>query len=84
MLKKFFINFLFLLSIKNTTNNKLQEIFIYKKNKTQNNTQPKTEPLSNPHLAVPRQHINVKRIYVECHSEVTALSPKKEKEEWHF
>ena len=56
-------NFLFPFFIKNTTNNKTQELFIYKKNERKSNLQSKTEPLPNLHLVVPRQHINLKRTY---------------------
>ena len=61
--KVFFINFLFSFSIKNTTNNKLQEHLTYKKKKHKSEPQPETEPLPNLHLAVPRQHINLKITY---------------------
>ena len=51
----------FPLSIKNITNNKTQELFIYVKNKYKSNLQTKTEPLTNLHLAAPRQHFKLKR-----------------------
>ena len=59
----FLINFyfLFLLKIQQTTKHKN---FLYiRKIKRKSNPQPKTESLPNLHLAVPRQHINLKSTY---------------------
>ena len=55
----FFKKRLFPFSIKNTTNNKLLQIVMYKESKTKNYPQPKNEPLTNFHLAVPNQYINL-------------------------
>ena len=79
------INFFFPFSIKNTTNNKTQELYIYiRKIKRKSNPQPKTESLPNLHLAVPRQHINFKNTYFWVSFWSNCTVSETEKEEWHF
>ena len=69
-------------SIKNKTNNKLQEIFIYKKIKLKSDSQPKTEPLPNLHLTVPSQHIKPQNNLILMHClELIVLPLKRETEE---
>ena len=48
------------------------------------NPQPKTEPLPNLQLAIPRQELNTKGLIFEHHSEVIVLSLKKGKGKWYF
>ena len=69
-------------SIKNKTNNKLQEIFIYKKIKLKSESPPKTEPLPNLHLTVPIQHIKPQNNLILMHClELIVLPLKWETEE---
>ena len=84
-LNLFIIIFLFPFSIKNTTiTNYKNVLYIGKMKRVKCNPQPKTEPLPNLQLAIPRQELNTKGLIFEHHSEVIVLSLKKGKGKWYF
>ena len=59
----FLINFYFLFLLKIQPTTKYKNFLYIRKIKRKSNPQLKTEPLPNLHLAVQRQHINLKSTY---------------------